>query len=503
VSAALTVVLLAVGVAVGAAIGPAPRASLAAGAQARLLVSTLIPLAERERANAAAASVARSAPAATPPPITAATRTPSPAATPVKSKGSSPTSGAPAASPTSPTPTTPSSTGQAPASSTPAPKAAPAPLPPINHVWLIVLSGQTFAHALAQHAEDPYLAGSLVPGGTLLTRYSADTGSALANNIALLSGQGSNPETRQDCPAYSALQPPAVNAKSGLSEGVGCVYPHAVQTLADEITTAGLTWRAYLESMVAGASAVPGPAAGAPSAATPATPTSAGATPPATPEPAAARATTCRHPALGTADPARTATPGQPYLGFRNPFVYFDSLLESGACTSNDVDESQLAGDLAAPANLNWIVPSACDDGAPTPCTPGAPAGLKAADAFLRQLVPAITRTPAYREHGLIVITSDGAVADGPSASSPGSPATDPVGALLLSPFVRANARVSGAYNQFSLLKSLEQLFGVPPLGHAADPGVTKLGAGVYRATKKAAQAASKQRHQVASTASR
>jgi hypothetical protein len=505
VSAALTVLLLAVGVAVGAAIGPAPKASLAASAQARLLASTLIPLAERARARAAESATATSVSSATPPPISTITKTPSPAGNAVKSTRSSPTAKAPATNRPSPTSTPPSATGKAPASSSPAPPATPAPLPAITHVWLIVLSGQSFTQALAKSSEDPYLTKSLLPKGTLLSDYAANAGSPLANDIGLISGQASNPETQQNCPTYSPVQPPTVNPKSGLTEGVGCVYPQAAQTLADQLTTAGLTWRAYLEGMAGNGSAAPAtPTAGAP---TPATTPANTATPPGTDtEPSAAQTTTCRHPALGTPDPAHTATPGQPYLAFRNPFVYFDSLLESGSCTSDDVDLSQLGSDLGAsagPANLSWIAPSACDDGSTTPCSPGAPAGLKAADAFLRQTIPAITKTSAYADHGLIVITSDAAGADSPSTSGTGSTTTEPVGVLLLSPFVRTNARVSGTYNQFSLLKSLERLFGVPLLGHAADPSVTALGAEVYRATKKAASAASQPRHPVASKANR
>jgi hypothetical protein len=237
------------------------------------------------------------------------------------------------------------------------------------------------------------------------------------------------------------------------------VYPATVKTLADELTAAGLAWKAYVQDIEAGA-----------------TTTSTG-----TAAPPVAGGVSCRHPELGAADPNQTPTPGDPYLTFRNPFVYFHSLLDGGACASQDIDLSRLPSDLATPTstpNLSWIVPSACDDGSSTPCAPGAPAGLAPADSFLEEVVPQILATSAYRKEGLIAIVPD-------SAPSPSAGATvKPVGALLLSPFVHSDARLPESLNDFSLLKSLARLFGVLPLGHANDPGAASFGPAVYRTTK-------------------
>jgi phosphatidylinositol-3-phosphatase len=266
-----------------------------------------------------------------------------------------------------------------------------------------------------------------------------------------------NLDTEQNCPTYAELQPPTVSAKTGLAEGVGCVYPRAVQTLADEVTAAGLTWKAYVQGM----------------------------------DPASAPGARCRHPETGAPDPNHAPTPGDPYLTLRNPFVYFHSLLDNGACASDDVDLSRLVGDLATAAttpSLSWIVPSACDDGTAAPCAPGAAAGLAAADGFLKEVVGEILATPAYREGGLIAIVPDSL----PGGQSDG--VNMPVGALLISPFVHAGAKVSESFNDFSLSKSLARLFGVLPLGHANDPGAVSFGATVYSTTEKAAQAASRPR---------
>jgi len=244
-------------------------------------------------------------------------------------------------------------------------------LPPVKHVWLISLSGQSFASALAQSQNDPYLSKQLVPKGTLLSGYTLSASSALANGIALLSGQGVNLDTEQNCPSFLELQPPTVSAANGLAEGVGCVYPQAVKTLPDGLTAAGLTWRAYVQGME---SAPPQP--GGPGV-------------------------SCRHPAPGAADPSHVPASGDPYLTFRNPFVYFHSLLDGGACANGDVDLSRLQGDLATPADtpsLSWIAPSACDDGSSAPCAPGAPAGLGPADGFLKWCRRSSPPPPTARE---------------------------------------------------------------------------------------------------------
>jgi phosphatidylinositol-3-phosphatase len=350
--------------------------------------------------------------------------------------------------------------------------------PPITNVWLVALSQGSFSQSLTAPAAYPYLDKTLVPEGTLLSDYRLVAGSELANEIALLSGQGPNPATEANCPTYEAVLPPTSSGSEGLASGTGCVYPASVQSLAGEVTTAGLTWRGYAQDM---------------------TSTTAGT------------ADACVHPMLGEAAPTPAPVAGQDYAAFRNPFVFFDSLLENGACVSDDVDLTRLGPDLANPANtpnFSWIAPAACDDGSSLSCASAgpsagaAPVGAAAVDSFLQQVVTQIMATPAYQRHGLIIITFDSA----PAAASQGAAAasnrsanriakasagaTSPsatsaahgpaVGALLLSPFVQRGARVSPAFDDFSILKSLEQLYGVPLLGHAADTGVAQLGSKVY-----------------------
>ncbi len=539
-ASALAAGVLSVGILAGVALGPGPASSPADSATlAQRALAALVA-----SAGSSSQTTTSTSTAATPPPITSEP-TPTPSAT-SSTKGKAKSAPAPIEASSSSESSSESTTSGSPEGSSKSSKGSgesektapgtPIKLPPIKHVWVIALSGTSFSAALADPTADPYLAKQLVPKGTLLSNYALSSSSALGNGIALLSGQSVNLDTEQNCPTYSALEPPTVNATTGLAEGVGCVYPATVKTLADELTTGSLTWKAFVQDMEEDAPASgTAPTAGTPSvtsatqgvgtstgtsqAGTPSathgsgipngtnqaasTPTQTssvndtGTTPGTQSQPTTA--VTCRRPELGTPDPNHTPAPGDPYLTYRNPFVYFDSLLSEGACASNDVDLSQLQASLATPANtpsLSWVVPSACNDGSAAPCAPGSPAGLAPADAFLKVVVPQILATSAYAKEGLIVI-----VPDSPPAS-PASAAGKPVGALLLSPFVHSGKQVSESFNDFSLSKSISLLFGVLPLGHANDQATVSFGATVYGASGKAASAAStaKKAAQAAST---
>ena len=77
---------------------------------------------------------------------------------------------------------------------------------------------------------------------------------ALANQIALLSGQGPTPETAANCPNYADVAPGAESAE-GQVEGNGCVYPATTKTLPGQLTEADLKWKAYVQGIEDGAAA--------------------------------------------------------------------------------------------------------------------------------------------------------------------------------------------------------------------------------------------------------
>ncbi len=260
-------------------------------------------------------------------------------------------------------------------------------LPSIKHVFLIMLSDQGLNQTFGLASHDQYLSKTLPAQGELVQSYFAVADSALANEVALISGQGPTVQTTANCPQFTAITPASKGAQ-GQILGDGCVYPLGTLTLGDELVANGQTWKAYIQGI--GNAAPSQPAA-------------------------------CRRPQLGATDADHVPRPGDPYVTWRNPFVYFSSIINTGACNASDVDLEQLATDLQSEAKtptMSYIVPSACDDGTELPCVAGAKSGLAAADGFLQGIVPQIEQSAAYKDHGLIAITFDEAPQSGPNADA-------------------------------------------------------------------------------------
>ena len=163
-------------------------------------------------------------------------------------------------------------------------------------------------------------------------------------------------------------------------------------------------------------------------------------------------------------------------MTWRDPFVYFRSITESPDCGSGVVGLDRLVPDLKKledTPSYSMVVPDACHDGSPTSCVPDAPAGVAAADEWLKQIVPAITGSDAYADGGMIVITSDHAAASPTDAKAN-------LGALVISPYAAAGGTVSTAYDHYSLLKTVEVAFKLDPLGKSAGSAVKPFGTKVF-----------------------
>jgi hypothetical protein len=151
---------------------------------------------------------------------------------------------------------------------------------------------------------------------------------------------------------------------------------------------------------------------------------------------------------------------------------YIDSqLVPAGTLLSgwSSLDASAFASEAGLlsgvpPQTLDSIVQPPCPEGAAgAACAPETAGALTAADEFLKATLPAITASASYRAHGLIVITF-GSVGNATASSLPAGAATatlssePPVGVLLLSPFVRSDARPATAFNPTSPKQSLSGL---------------------------------------------
>src|SRR6185437_9086629 len=100
---------------------------------------------------------------------------------------------------------TPSPTPTATPAKTPKPKRTG--LPKVRHVFLIVLAEHGYGQTFGDPAADPYLAGTLTRRGEVLSGYYGVSQGELANEIALVSGQGPTAQTAADCPTYADVAP--------------------------------------------------------------------------------------------------------------------------------------------------------------------------------------------------------------------------------------------------------------------------------------------------------
>jgi hypothetical protein len=206
----------------------------------------------------------------------------------------------------------------------------------------------------------------------------------------------------------------------------------------------------------------------------------------------------CQHPAVGEVDPTQRATAKQNYAVRHNPFVYFHSIIDDAAyCKRHVVPLGHISRDLErvrTTPNLAYITPDLCHDGHDAPCADGRPGGLASVDKWMRRFVPKILRSPAFRKDGLLIITadeSDGPQADSDACCGPETSANSPmpgilgpgggkIGALLISRFIQPNSWSTSPYNHYTLLGSIEEIFGLPLLGYARDAGVETFGLDVY-----------------------
>ena len=382
----------------------------------------------------------------------------------------------------------------------------------VRHVFIIVLENKNFEDTFGTSGQDPFLRNTLVPRGALLKQYYGTGHFSLDNYISLISGQAPTADTANDCTTLTATGSSAnfddIVLAGTTSDGQvisrhGCVYPRTVKTLPDQLVAAGLRWKAYMEDMGNDRTRESATCA----------------------HPAIGQGTDNTN---GAEAPNSTVPQGDAYATRHDPFMYFHSIIDSKECQTRVVNLRGLSTDLArvtTTPNLVFISPNLCHDGhdgsgtsAPgTTCANGEPGGLTSADAFLRTWVPRIMDSPAYKADGLLIITFDEGnytVIESKEPSTgrssitvtfPGTtccgqqpgpnlmgfrPGTtilmdtpskiqrlvvngfggDRIGALLLSPFVKSGSSSDIPYNHYSLLRTLENIFGLSQhLGYAAD----------------------------------
>jgi len=334
-------------------------------------------------------------------------------------------------------------------------------VPHVKHVFIVVLENENADETFGPNTQIPYLAKTLTSQGAFVPNYYATGHLSLDNYISMVSGQGPNAETQSDCQVYTKFLP-GTPTSNGQYVGQGCVYGPGVQNIATQLEGNGYTWKGYMQDMSNSAPAQPA---------------------------------SCRHPAFNSRDSTQTATATDQYAARHNPFVYFESIIDFPTCQANDVDLTRLSTDLASASttpDYAFITPDLCNDGHDTPCPDGQPGGMVQANTFLKGLVPKILASPAYKDRGLLIITFDEAEGDpqsanpdasaccgeqpGPNTVNAGGSIPGPgggrIGAVMVSPCIKPGTVTIDAYNHYSLLRSIEDNFGLPRLGFAGQAGL-------------------------------
>jgi len=368
----------------------------------------------------------------------------------------------------------------------------------VKHVFVLTLENKSYATTFGSTAPVPYLTQTLAAQGATLQGYFGTGHVSLDNYISMVSGQAGTLDTVADCQTYQDFNQTSPNlVQNGQIVGTGCVYPSTVKTIADQLTAAGLTWKGYMGDM--------------------------GNDP-------ARESSTCGHPTLNSAEltqvaeaPSSSVPNGDFYATRHDPFMYFHSIIDSGVCQTNVVNmQNNLANDLASistTANFNFITPNLCQDGHDNPCADGTTGGYPAINAFLTTYIPLILNSPAYKQDGLLIINFDESNYTASVSGStetitfpgnyccnqlagpnePSYPETinagsytlvygnyggDQTGAIVLSPFIKPGTVSTVNYNHYSMLRTVEDIFGLSHLGNAADLEQIPFGTDVFTAAQ-------------------
>ena len=360
--------------------------------------------------------------------------------------------------------------------------------PPIKHVWIIDLENESFGYTwgASGHKFAPYLTQTLPSQGAMLNNYYGIGHDSLDNYTAEISGQSGNYELNEDCGIYAPfVQFGGENfdkfTKYGQLSGEGCLFPQYINTIAGQLTSKHLSWREYAQDM--------------------------GNNPHRDGTVMTQTGPACGHPKIGGEDFTDSTGPeNDSYATRHNPFMYFRSVISNKSyCDTHVLSLAPLSHDLsniATTPNYSFVTPNTCFDGHDWPkCQDGTPGRLPRVDQFLKEWVPRIMASPAYKRDGMILITFDESGDDSDAGACCGEvdglgfddpshpnmnevglygPGGGRVGALVLSRFVRPGTVSNHAYNHYSQLRTVEDIFGLAHLGDAQQPQVNSFGSDVF-----------------------
>lgn len=285
----------------------------------------------------------------------------------------------------------------------------------VKHIFLIMMENHDASQIFGNTADAPYL-NQLANSYGMATRYFGVTHPSLPNYLAAISG--SNQGVFDDCVAGAVCS--------------GVTHMFGGQTLVDQLEAHSLTWKAYMQAL----------------------------------------------PSVGY-----TGGYAGLYGQKHDPFMYFSTIRNSAARMQRIVPLTQLNTDIASGAlpNFVWITPDVCHDmhGASGSGIAGCDTydgQIALGDAFIQSLVPQIMQSSAWNEGSAIVITWDeGNSSQGCCKSPAGNGGGNVPLIVITSQGLRHIVLSSVDYNHYSLLGTIESLWGLGCLANTCGMGSGEL----------------------------
>ncbi|HEY5147569.1 MAG TPA: alkaline phosphatase family protein [Polyangiaceae bacterium] len=342
----------------------------------------------------------------------------------------------------------------------------------LKHVYVIMMENHAQKQIIGDTTDAPNLNALAQKYGTA-TNYYGVTHPSLPNYLAAVSGDFQG--IFDDCNAGPDLTCPVeefvLNSGDGTENQLmtaaqaanAATIPHwfTGRTIVDQLEEHGLTWEAYMGSL---------PATGDVSTGFPAT----------VPVPPA-----------DAGDEAGTDV-GNLYAQKHNPFMYFPSIRTNANRMQRIVPITELASDLAKPTapNFVWISPDQCADmhgihadtaafidagfcGTAAAGNDMDPNVIKYGDAYVGGLVKTIMATPSWSEGSAIVIVFDeddyvgtSGCCNSPTGVDGGTLGGALVPAIVISSLVAAATTSADPYNHYSLLATLQHIWGLDCLAN-------------------------------------
>ena len=331
------------------------------------------------------------------------------------------------------------------------------PIPHLDHVFLIIMENHSYNQIL-DNPDAPFI-NQLAHAANLASNYFAVGHPSLTNYLEVIGGSNfgivndnypnwhnATPSAQLNNPVSGTgldLPTPARIAPFGRAIAAA---PYVAKTIADQLTTAGKSWRSYNESL---------PDSGLMDG---------------------VNFSDGIYSNLSLATNTAADYVQRLYDVKHNPFVYFAAVQASSNANNGLHNIHAFTGDNGLYADLHsgkiadfsFIVPNKCHDmhgidNGSQACKKDA-ALLQMGDASVRQLVAAIKASPSWQtgNNAIIVMWDENNYADSPNQV-----------VVIVDTSYGVHGIVSNQpYSHFALLKTLEAGFDLPCLNHACDGNV-------------------------------